>query len=258
MPGAGTETFWWVGHAGSATFMVGVLGAVYRTASDGVTKMLTPTHVTLFGVWGASEDEVWAVGGSPLGDGENDVILRFDGQAWELVPSPEPLNVAYFKVWGSARDDVFIVGQTGVSLHYDGVKWQRVMTGTRSTLLTVTGQSKSDVWAVGGPPAALEHWDGAQWHDEMLPFDASGLTGVAFSSAGELYVVGLAGTRWVRSPQGSWVDESELPVLGDLHSVWVGPARDAWAVGGNYVALDPGTQRKGIVVHRGGAEPALQ
>ena len=82
----------------------------------------------------------------------------------------------YFKVWGSARDDVFIVGQNGAALHYDGTAWKRVVTGTHATLLTVTGRSSSDVWAVGG----------------------------------------------------------------------------------NYVAVDPSTTRRGIVVHRGGGAPALR
>ncbi|MBK7862174.1 MAG: hypothetical protein IPJ65_26880 [Archangiaceae bacterium] len=157
-----TATLWWVARVGDSTFMVGEHGTVYR---DGV-KAPALTDATLFGVWGASSDEVWAVGGSPLGNGDNDVLLRFDGASWAKVPSPEPLGVAYFKVWGSARDDVWVVGQQGAAFHYDGSAWSRVTTGVRSTLLTVTGRSRSDVWAVGGPPAVLARFDGTVWKNE--------------------------------------------------------------------------------------------
>ena len=243
-----TETLWWI----SDRFVVGERGVIYRRG-DPLERLTAPTTATLFGVWGD-----WAVGGSPLGGGENDVILRFDGTAWSKVPAPEALDVAYFKVWGSAADDVWIVGQQGVTLHFDGAAWTRVTTPTRSTLLTVSGRSKAEVWAVGGPPAVLLRWDGTTWNDEPLPFPAPGLTGVSVAANGDVFVVGLAGTRW-RRVNGTWLDDSEEPALGDLHAVWVAPSGEAWAVGGNYVATDPSTVRKGIVARFGrGAPPELQ
>lgn len=253
VPGvSGDETLWWV----SSGFVVGERGAIYRVVGDALEKA-TPalTAATLYGVWGASASEVWAVGGSPLGNAENDVILRFDGTSWARVAVAQPLDVAYFKVWGSARDDVWIVGQQGVVLHFDGNSWSRVQTPTRATLLTVTGRSANEVWAVGGPPAVLLRWDGTAWHDEQPPFSASGLTGVSFAPNGDLFVVGLAGTRWRRT-NGAWTDDSEVLPLGDLHAVWAGLG-EAWAVGGNYIATDPGTKRRGIVARygRGGAPP---
>jgi hypothetical protein len=248
----GDETLWWLG----AGFVVGERGALYQVSEASLDKAPVLTQATLFGVWGASNTEVWAVGGSPLGNGDNDVILRFDGTTWSRVPPPELLGVAYFKVWGSARDDVWIVGQDGLALHYDGSVWKRVTTPVRATLLTVTGRSSTDVWAVGGPPATLVHWDGTSWSEEPPPFEASGLTGVAFGPNGDLFVVGLAGTRWRRT-SGKWVDDSDQPVLGDLHAVWVAPSGEAWAVGGNYIAVDAATKRRGIVAHFGrGAVPS--
>lgn len=254
----GTDTLWWVGRGGESTFLVGERGAIFRASSTGaLERMTSPTTATLYGVWGASESEVWAVGGSPLGNGPNDVLLKFDGAAWAVVPSPEPLGVALFKVWGSARDDVFVVGQQGVVLHYDGSAWSRQTSPTRSTLLTVTGRSKTDVWAVGGPPATLVKWDGASWSNEPLPFEASGLTGISFADSGELFIVGLAGTRWRREAGGAWVDDSDTPPLGDLHAVLALGAAEAWAVGGNYLAVEPTTKRRGLAVHygKGGGAP---
>jgi hypothetical protein len=250
---SGTETLWWV----SSGFVVGERGALYRVSGGALEKLPSLANATLFGVWGASADEAWAVGGSPLGNGENDVILRWDGAAWSRMPIAMPLDVAYFKVWGSARDDVWIVGEQGVALHFDGTAWTRVMTPTRSTLLTVAGRGKDEVWAVGGPPAVLLRWDGSAWQNETLPFEASGLTGVSVAPNGDLFVVGLAGTRW-RRVSGKWSDDSDSPVLGDLHAVWAGSS-EAWAVGGNYIATDPNTKRRGIVARYGaGGAPGLK
>jgi hypothetical protein len=248
VPGvAGDETLWWV----SPKFIVGERGAIYRVAGDALERMTSPvTNATLYGTWGD-----WAVGGSPLGNGANDVLLRFDGTAWGQVAPPAALGVAYFKVWGRSESDVWVVGEQGVTLHFDGAAWTRVMTPVRATLLTVSGNA-SEVWAVGGPPAVLLRWDGAQWVEEALPFSASGLTGVSVTAGGDVWVVGLAGTRWRRT-KGAWVDDSESPVLGDLHAVLAGD-RESWAVGGNYIATDPGTRRRGIVARFGqGAAPPL-
>ncbi len=248
VPGVdGDETLWWV----SSKFVVGERGAIYR-AGETFERMSSPvTNATLYGTWGD-----WAVGGSPLGNGANDVLLRFDGTAWKRFDPPAALGIAYFKIWGRADDDVWVVGERGFTMHWDGAAWTRVMTPTRATLLTVAGAG-GELWAVGGPPAVMLRWDGAEWKDEALPFAAPGLTGVSVAPGGDVWVVGLAGTRW-RRVKGTWVDDSEAPVLGDLHAVHAGTA-EAWAVGGNYIAVDPGTKRRGIVARFGqGAAPALR
>ncbi|MBK7862065.1 MAG: hypothetical protein IPJ65_26305 [Archangiaceae bacterium] len=233
-------------RVGDSTFMVGEHGTVYR---DGV-KAPALTDATLFGVWGASSRDECGRWGPPLGNGDNDVLLRFDGASWAKVPSPEPLG------WRTSRSGERATtsgwwGSRARRFHYDGSAWSRVTTGVRSTLLTVTGRSRSDVWAVGGPPAVLARFDGTGWKNEELPFEASGLTGIAMGPDDEVVVVGLAGVRW-RRVGGSWVDDSDQPALGDLHATWVPSQGDAWAVGGNYIAVDAQTVRKGIVAHYGG------
>lgn len=251
-----TDTMWWVfGFSGSDAWFVGERGAVYRYDGVAAVRMATPTTATLFGVWGASPGEIWAVGGTPQAGGPNDVILRFDGSAWTRVASPEPLGVAYFKVWGSARDDVFIVGQGGVLFHYDGTAWSRRTSPTRSTLLTVAGNGPTGVLAVGGPPPAFLEYDGAAWNVRDPVGVASGLTGVSMSAKGAAFVVGLAGVKW-RREAGKWIDESDQDPLQDLHGVWTAPDGSALAAGGNFVAAGgPGATRKGVVAYFGTRPP---
>ncbi len=255
---ATTDTLWWV-HAFSATQLlaVGEKGAIYR--SDGVTatRMTSPTPATLFGVWGASPDDVWAVGGSPGSFGPNDVLLHYDGTQWTSQAVPQVLGAAYFKVWGSAKDDVFVVGQGGVILHYDGSKWTRQTSPVTVTLLTVAGRSATDVYAVGGPPAALLHYDGTAWTSVTLPESASGLAGVSATGDGTVFVVGLGGVKW-RSTKASptFVADTQQSPRQDLHSTWAGPNETGFAVGGDFlVAGTPGVAKKGVVAYFGPSPP---
>jgi photosystem II stability/assembly factor-like uncharacterized protein len=253
-----TDTLWWV-HAFSPTqlFAVGEKGAIF--SSDGVTavRMGSPTTATLFGVWGASPDDVWAVGGSPGSFGANDVLLHYDGATWTLVPPPEALGAAYFKVWGTAKNDVFVVGQAGLILHYDGTAWSRQASPVKATLLTVAGRSGTDVYAVGGPPAALLHYDGTAWTSVALPESSSGLAGVSAASDGTVFVVGLGGAKWRSTlAHPAFVIDTLQSPRQDLHSTWAGPEDTGYAVGGDFlVAGSPGVAKKGVVAYFGTAPP---
>ncbi len=251
------DTFWWIfGFAADDVFLVGERGMAYHFDGAALERMPTPTTATLYGIWGATRDEMWAVGGSPQANGPNDVILRYDGSSWTLVPPQEALGLAYFKVWGTARDDAYIVGQNGVVLRYDGSAWSRQATPARATLLTVFGRGPGDVFAVGGPPATFIRFDGAAWSNVELPGLASGLTGVSANRRGDLFVDGLAGTKW-RLAEGRWTDFSDDPPGQDLHAVWAAPDGSAFAVGGNFVAAGgPGMVRKGVIATFGTSKVA--
>ena len=62
-PGTGHQAWWIHGFEGGPIFVVGDAGSIARY-QDGVWETME-THlpgVTLYGVWGASPDDVWAVG----------------------------------------------------------------------------------------------------------------------------------------------------------------------------------------------------
>src|SRR5690606_31695193 len=81
------------------------------------TEMASAAGSGLEAVWGASPDEVFAVGLSG-------VIQRFDGTSWSVQATGTTSSLR--DVWGSSEDDVWAVGGLGALLHYDGASWDLV------------------------------------------------------------------------------------------------------------------------------------
>jgi hypothetical protein len=254
-PVTATSTVWWIhGTSDRDVWAVGETGLIMHFAGSDWSVVASPTTANLYGVWAAASDDVWAVGGSPIGPGPNDVLLHFDGAAWTSVAPPRALGATYFKVWGLSSRDVHVVGSAGLALHYDGTSWSEVPTGTTATLVTVHG-GPIGLFAVGGPPPTLLRWDGSAWQAEMLAPTMSGrLTGLFVDASGTIFVTGEHYQRFRREASStSFTDDTTSPPLfGDLHAVWGDGHGDAIAVGGNYVALtSQGVQPKGIVARYG-------
>ncbi len=252
IPTSTSATLWWV-FALSPTdvYLAGESGTILRFDGAQLTPMTSGTTKTLYGIWGASDGDLWAVGGDPDLDG---VILRNDGTGWRTIANPTTSG-AYFKVWGSSSSDVFICGQGGTILHWDGQQLSSQPTGLdpRTTLFTVAGRAPNDVFAVGGlGNATALHYDGASWAplgDAVLA-ESDALAGVSVAASGEVVLVGANGTV-LRGKPGALVDESRLAVSADLHGT-VDAGGEIFAVGGNYFAPAPAA-RHGVVVHYGGA-----
>jgi photosystem II stability/assembly factor-like uncharacterized protein len=202
-------------------------------------------------LWGASPDDLWAVGGKPDVSG---VILRKRSGAWSAIPSPT-MSGAYFKVWGSSASDVFICGQGGVILPWDGAQLLAQPTGLTQadTLFTISGRAPNDVYAVGGlgMPVAMRY-DGAAWTrltDAALGAVDS-LAGVAVDADGTLVLVGGNGAV-LRGKAGALVDESRLAADDDFHATAIAHGQ-VFVVGGNYFTPAPAA-RHGVVAHYGDA-----
>jgi photosystem II stability/assembly factor-like uncharacterized protein len=110
------------------------------------------TETSLYGIWGNSSSNVYAVGYTSTGDWA--VILHFDGSSWSAMPNQLTGANGLNGVWGSAPSDVFAVGPdyyTGpvVIAHYDGSSWSAIATGTTANLQGVWGSSATDLFAVG-------------------------------------------------------------------------------------------------------------
>jgi hypothetical protein len=68
----------------------------------------------LYGVWGSSNSNVFAVGEDETNAG---VIWHCNGASWSPMPSGATDKPLY-GVWGSSATDVFAVGYGGTILHY--------------------------------------------------------------------------------------------------------------------------------------------
>ncbi len=230
--GFGAEDITFVGNAGTAVHFDGA----------SFTVQDTPTDQALWGVWGASPDDLWAAGG----DGRSDsvaTLLHFDGSSWEQValPTLQKANVhAFFKVWGVDADNVWVVGQRGVVLRYDGSSWTEELVGASDDLVSIWGTDASHVFAVGGRNNGIvSAWDGTQWRTQSLA-PLQGLNGVFTRTPEVVHVVGQTGTI-ARLDGGSLevLDQSMQDTPLDLHAVFGDDDGRLTAVGGSLATLDP-------------------
>lgn len=148
-----------------------------------------------------SSDDVWAVGSySDLsGVNEKTLIIHWDGSAWSVVPSPNPLRVSsLYGIFAISADDIWAVGyesdsqsQAGsLTVHWDGTEWSAIPNPGESTLRGVTAISTNDVWAVSESSEFL-HWDGSSWRVFYGPQRFNGyLEAVTAISSNDVWAVG--------------------------------------------------------------------
>jgi hypothetical protein len=257
VPAPGIEAdLWWV-HAlpGGVVFIAGSAGTVLEWRAGELSSLATPGvgGDTLFGVWAASETDVYAVGSR---DGGNGFVWHYDGQGWATLPLPvdpalEEGGVApgLFKVWGRSPEDVWLVGDRGLVLRGNAAAgFQQVSSGVAERLFTVHGSADRVVMVGGSSNAlALEAYADAAL-TAITPPGAGLLQGVNLSEAGVLWAVGLGGGIYSRAAgAASWLEEFVVPVQS-LHAVWADPDGGVWTVGGNVLVSE---LDGGVALYRG-------
>ena len=135
---------WWVHAFENGPVMMAGGNATLLRYEDGVfTRMRTPglARHTVYGVWGPSPEDVYAVGSV---SGQSGFIWHYDGTQWSEVALPydELPRTAdgdipgFFKVWGTGGD-VYVVGAQGVVLRSRaGAAFTRIPTDTTARLFT--------------------------------------------------------------------------------------------------------------------------
>ncbi len=138
-----------------------------------------------------TQANLWAVGYYYRDDGNpSTLIMRWDGIAWSVVPSPDGSTRENYLTGVSSvgENDAWSVGYynlpSGLYLplteQWDGTSWQVVPSPSLSSSLTalaaVSSISSTDVWAVGSyfndDAAQLtlaQHWDGISWQVFSTP-----------------------------------------------------------------------------------------
>jgi hypothetical protein len=256
--------------AEGALFLAGGSGTLIRLGPGAPAPGLLPAHAPggeTTRLWGASPDDVWAVGSRQTAyDGPSVGILRhFDGRTWITLPE---LPVSLADVWGSGPDDVWFVGPAGWNggdatvLHWDGIALTGVPVDVDLPLHAVWASGPGDAWALGQrrvndatwvDESFVYHWDGATWaldhHAPTLSLDA--LSGTA---ADDLWAVGqdaATGQAVILHHDGtSWTPVTDDLPRARLYAVQARTRDDVWACGIRCLALDvPCT---GILMHREG------
>ncbi len=102
---------------------------------------------SLSAVWGSAADDVFITGNSyDKGMSKSyGMIWHFDGTAWK----GRSFEYNFFCVWGSSGTDVYAGGPGGTILHYDGIEWVCLDSGTDNALYGIWGNPEAGVFAAG-------------------------------------------------------------------------------------------------------------
>jgi hypothetical protein len=272
------EGFTWPAHA-YITGFAGVPGDVWAVTSGGLGHWNggawelhgeRAAAGTLNAVWGASADDVWAVGANATvvrrrsgawkrvevspgwwtfssvhGSGPDDVwVLGADGDGGSALlhcgssgcvdqSLPSGINDAA-AVWAAAPGDLWLVTRAGLVLRGDGQSWQTPYQVPSATFGAMWGTAPDDLWLVG--TSTLVHWDGASFQSYDAGQDELG--SVSGTAGDDVWAVGTRDyysviLRWDGS---SWSTIATTDVrLSGVHAV----ARDkAWAVGAGILSWD--------------------
>jgi len=239
---------WWVfGFDGGPVYMGGAIGRILRY--DGAFEEMTTPVATpaVFGIWGCSPDDVWAVGGN-IGGGTGGFAWHLEGGEWVDHPLPEGEVRPVWKVVGKSCSDVRFIGEGGLSFSWDGSGFQPETTGVGESLFTDAVDGDRYV-AVGGIAGIILEDDGGGWQD-VSPGGAPGFIGVC-PGDGKVFASGQFGALYTRNDDGTWVEDEAPPTQESLHACWVDPSGGLWAVGGQVLAFP---LVRGVMVYRGGLE----
>jgi hypothetical protein len=244
LPGEGILTGCWV-FGPKAIYVVG--GNIYKWNGTKWTDV-TPTDTKGRTLAGSLS------GSSMFAFNEGDYWLTYAGVAYHVVDNtaigyPQEQQNPHFthSSWGTSSTDMYSVGDGGTILHFDGMSWTRMVSGTSAPLTSIWGTSASNIYASGFDDqtanAALLHYDGSSWQSANLSNLNIGLHGHVLintwcgDSASHPVAVLGGSLVWRKTDNGAWRSDSgkiDNAYNGGFNSVGVfgNSINDLLAVGG--------------------------
>jgi hypothetical protein len=242
---------WWVNVvAGGPVFLGGSKGLLLRYENGAFEPLASPASgdETVFGVWAAAPDDVYAVGSI---DGHAGFVWHFAGERFVPVSLDDALPVdangetpGLFKAWGTSPSDVWLVGAAGMVLRgnaSDG--FERIPAPSDDTLFTVHAEGGRVAMVGGANSGVIYEVEGDALVDRTPPSTPL-LQGVCVAGGGAVWAAGFGGSVYVERggaflPVDTGLDFSAAE---SLHAIWVDPNGGVWAVGGDVLTpeLDQG------------------
>jgi hypothetical protein len=268
---------WAVGNSGTYRAARSTLAEHWNGSTWSVSPTPNgPNEVNwLIGADAVASSDVWAVGYSATNPPEQSsrvtLIEHWNGNAWSVIPSPNPTPplsggpvsnelygvaaVSANNVWAVGHSVDYGAGQTLI-VHWNGTAWSSVPSpspGKFGWLRSVTAVSANDIWAAGThyvnnlQVTLILHWNGSTWSVVPSPNDGpftQELFHVRAISANDVWAVGyhlaVFGANQVyqttilhwNGTAWSVVPSPDVNQLRNyLWSVDGTSATDAWAVG---------------------------
>ncbi|GEN08707.1 Putative metal-binding motif-containing protein [Myxococcus fulvus] len=142
--GASQDTLFAVGGAGNP-----IIHRYRPQDQTWLPEAIPATNAYIFrDVWIASNTCGFAVGGEGT-------VLRWDGQAWTKLPSPDPQDIL-LAIIAFGPNSAYATSAHGKIFRFDGTNWQTIYSGTEA-LHAITGTGPDDLWAVGANGRVI-HW----------------------------------------------------------------------------------------------------
>ncbi|QTA83005.1 CalX-like domain-containing protein [Desulfonema limicola] len=155
------------GSSGSGIYIGGTdpdnndTGFIYQYNNLELSKININPAIPVYGLWGSSNSEIFAVGGNQDTGG---TILYFDGKNWN--PAWQQSDKGFTKklesLWGTSENNVFAVGEQGTVMHYDGKNWSFLNSGTKESLRGIWGYDENNIFTAGDQGTIL-NFDGKKW-----------------------------------------------------------------------------------------------
>jgi hypothetical protein len=250
---------WAVGGLGQPEIPTAV--AIQRWDGDRWLAVAGPSPGTtlneLRAVDASEPNDVWAVGRTSSGVGEQPLVLHYDGTVWSVVELPPEIDGVLNGVAAISPADVWAVGSVGdpaasleraLVLHWDGTAWAevgigRAIGGGKSALVDVEGVSPTDLWAVGYQHfrPLIMRFDGEAW--SRSPTEIRGtLHGIEASATSEVWAVG---TPIQRFDGQTWTEAAIRRGDAELVAIAAIGGLDIWAVGSR-PSKEPGSTRAAV------------
>ena len=246
------------------------VGRIFRYNGTAWSQFGIDHYAVFGGIWGASQNDVFAVGYNDNGNlGLVPYIARFDGAVWNSMTPPVPednsgaqvVDWGLRAVWGSSAQNVWAVGFYFTSeshafiAHYDGTEWTNVVPPSPADAKDLTGVSGSaadDIHAVGTEHVrddnvsfgVLLHFNGTDWSEGRYPVENSGFSGIWANSRTDAFAAGFVGNRGLILHYNgtSWASMELPPGTGGLSAVWGSSGSDVYAVGDRVILHYDGTR----------------
>jgi hypothetical protein len=176
-------------------------------------------------IWGTSASNVYAVGGG--------TIYHYDGVTWTTVYT-SGVDPFYWinGIWGTSEQDIVAVGfytenseEKFVILHYNGMDWSVMDTGSGGRLMSVWGSSGSDIFAVGYP--GIYHYDGSNWSQMVSSGPLSTYVYAIWGTSGSNVFAGKMDGAIYHYDGTSW---TQMDTGGNNKVIW-----NIWGISANNV-----------------------